>query len=87
MDQKGITMDFYSEEENFSNQGFKFKDKTQTDFMTDVEKLMDKAYGGETRYKLYDVGRNDPCPCGSGKKYKKCCGRVRAEHTEEYYIA
>ena len=22
------------------------------------------------------VGRNDPCPCGSGKKYKKCCGNV-----------
>ena len=22
-----------------------------------------------------DVGRNDPCPCGSGKKYKNCCGR------------
>ncbi len=21
------------------------------------------------------VGRNDPCPCGSGKKFKKCCGR------------
>lgn len=21
------------------------------------------------------LGRNDPCPCGSGKKYKKCCGR------------
>ena len=21
------------------------------------------------------VGRNAPCPCGSGKKYKKCCGR------------
>ena len=21
------------------------------------------------------VGRNDTCPCGSGKKYKKCCGR------------
>ncbi|MCP4676284.1 MAG: hypothetical protein GY854_12390 [Deltaproteobacteria bacterium] len=20
------------------------------------------------------VGRNDPCPCGSGRKYKKCCG-------------
>ncbi|MBV6682350.1 SEC-C domain-containing protein [Bacillus sp. JRC01] len=20
------------------------------------------------------VGRNNPCPCGSGKKYKKCCG-------------
>jgi hypothetical protein len=23
------------------------------------------------------VGRNDPCPCGSGKKYKRCCGRKR----------
>ncbi len=22
------------------------------------------------------IGRNDPCPCGSGKKYKKCCGRI-----------
>jgi preprotein translocase subunit SecA len=22
------------------------------------------------------VGRNEPCPCGSGKKYKQCCGKV-----------
>ena len=22
---------------------------------------------------MHKVGRNDPCPCGSGKKYKKCC--------------
>jgi preprotein translocase subunit SecA len=22
-------------------------------------------------------GRNDPCPCGSGKKYKKCCGKSK----------
>ncbi len=28
------------------------------------------------------VGRNDPCPCGSGKKYKKCHGRLDAEQTE-----
>ena len=21
------------------------------------------------------IGRNDPCPCGSGRKYKRCCGR------------
>lgn len=27
------------------------------------------------------VGRNDPCPCGSGKKFKKCCG---AETTQDY---
>ncbi len=25
--------------------------------------------------KSEEVGRNDPCPCGSGKKYKKCCGK------------
>jgi uncharacterized protein YecA (UPF0149 family) len=25
--------------------------------------------------KTQKVGVNDPCPCGSGKKYKKCCGR------------
>jgi preprotein translocase subunit SecA len=25
------------------------------------------------------VGRNDPCPCGSGKKYKKCCGMYDTE--------
>ena len=30
--------------------------------------------------KSMKIGRNDPCPCGSGKKYKKCpCGRYRAE--------
>ena len=27
------------------------------------------------RVKAAKVGRNDPCPCGSGKKFKKCCGR------------
>ncbi len=27
------------------------------------------------------VGRNDPCPCGSGKKYKNCCGRNGADRT------
>jgi SEC-C motif-containing protein len=28
-----------------------------------------------TRRNENKVGRNEPCPCGSGKKYKKCCGR------------
>ena len=31
--------------------------------------------GGGVRREAPKVGRNDPCPCGSGKKYKKCCGR------------
>lgn len=24
---------------------------------------------------IISAGRNDPCPCGSGKKFKKCCGK------------
>lgn len=39
------------------------------------------------------IGRNDPCPCGSGKKFKKCCGRfddtktaqLSAEECREFY--
>ena len=30
--------------------------------------------GKTVRREAPKVGRNDPCPCGSGKKYKKCCG-------------
>jgi preprotein translocase subunit SecA len=42
--------------------------------------LPPEAQGGSDRPSTYrrtgkKVGRNDPCPCGSGKKYKKCCGR------------
>ncbi len=29
------------------------------------------------------VGRNDPCPCGSGKKYKKCCGKMEHMNSED----
>ena len=28
--------------------------------------------------KVEKAGPNDPCPCGSGKKYKKCCGGISA---------
>ncbi|HEX2956770.1 MAG TPA: SEC-C metal-binding domain-containing protein [Chitinispirillaceae bacterium] len=34
----------------------------------------DGSVRGSTHVKKYtDTGRNDPCPCGSGKKFKKCC--------------
>ncbi|MGM0548555.1 MAG: preprotein translocase subunit SecA [Bacillota bacterium] len=33
------------------------------------------SVGQQTIVKEEEPGRNDPCPCGSGKKYKKCCGR------------
>jgi uncharacterized protein len=41
----------------------------------EVLMLEDLPIGDGTPYinPLRDVGRNDPCPCGSGKKYKKCC--------------
>jgi preprotein translocase subunit SecA len=35
----------------------------------------DGSIGQNTIVKDEEPGRNDPCPCGSGKKYKKCCGR------------
>ena len=34
----------------------------------------------QTPYKAAEkIGRNDPCPCGSGKKYKNCCGANKQE--------
>lgn len=37
--------------------------------MEEIEKL------NESYSKGFKVGRNEPCPCGSGKKFKKCCGK------------
>ncbi|RKY68261.1 MAG: hypothetical protein DRP97_06500 [Candidatus Latescibacterota bacterium] len=31
----------------------------------------------EAQRRFAHVGRNDPCPCGSGRKFKHCCGRRR----------
>jgi uncharacterized protein YecA (UPF0149 family) len=32
-----------------------------------------RVFDGNGKEVLLEIGRNDPCPCGSGKKYKKCC--------------
>lgn len=40
---------------------------------TDKEIEVKESNKGAVKNKK--IGRNDPCPCGSGKKYKKCCGR------------
>lgn len=48
------------------------------DNILDVEKRkqIKKDYNrSKQAVKSVKVGRNDPCPCGSGKKYKKCCGK------------
>ena len=57
-------------------------------FMAPNPIIWDDIFDAETKKALYleqkksgtvvvgkKVGRNDPCPCGSGKKYKKCCGK------------
>lgn len=38
------------------------------------EELVKKSEKVEPLKAEKKVGRNDPCPCGSGKKYKHCCG-------------
>lgn len=52
--------------------------KAMKKWVKDHEKeLKEEQQGGkvETVVKGDEPGRNDPCPCGSGKKYKKCCGK------------
>jgi hypothetical protein len=40
-----------------------------------VEDSLNSGETSQPRIAPAKVGRNDPCPCGSGKKYKKCCGK------------
>jgi len=40
--------------------------------IVDLEKLLNPP---EPKRAETKVGRNEPCPCGSGKKHKKCCGK------------
>ena len=46
-------------------------DSKQAEDITDLEVLLNTP---QTVVAEKKPGRNDPCPCGSGKKYKKCCG-------------
>lgn len=51
----------------------------QWDEIFDAEKkkelYLEQKKSGTIRREGKKIGRNDPCPCGSGKKYKQCCGR------------
>jgi uncharacterized protein YecA (UPF0149 family) len=38
------------------------------------EKLMQNVRAADAKNIVPQAGRNDRCPCGSGKKYKRCCG-------------
>ncbi len=39
--------------------------------ISDIERLLNPPEAAKAQVKS---GRNEPCPCGSGKKYKRCCG-------------
>ncbi len=54
---------------SFSFSGFKQGGQSDNSKSSDIVKPKMKDEEGNK------VGRNDPCPCGSGKKYKKCCGK------------
>jgi hypothetical protein len=59
--------------------GFSDPDEADGDFAYGDEPALPEwdsyppAAGDTIRREAPKVGRNDPCPCGSGKKYKKCC--------------
>jgi SWIM/SEC-C metal-binding protein len=47
-------------------------DSNEEEDLTDLELLQNTPATVHVEKK---AGRNDPCPCGSGKKFKKCCGK------------
>ena len=51
--------------------------KNPSDMVTEATDYVSKAQAQKAKPARTGpkVGRNDPCPCGSGKKYKQCCGR------------
>ena len=40
-----------------------------------VQQVKQEQNTDGTKQEIHKIGRNDLCPCGSGKKYKKCCGK------------
>ena len=59
----------------FEKHGWIFKIELEPDKLEDISDLELLLNPVKTRVAEKKVGRNEPCQCGSGKKYKKCCGR------------
>jgi len=58
----------------FSEKYFTDKEHRAADEERRASEAIGPTWAGEPAVNIYkNVGRNDPCPCGSGKKYKKCC--------------
>jgi SWIM/SEC-C metal-binding protein len=61
--------------EIFEENNWKYQIEVTTDKPEDIADLETLLSWPEPTHAEKKVGRNDPCPCGSGKKYKKCCGQ------------
>ena len=58
----------------FEENGWEYTIELQPDKTEDITALDMLLNPVKTETAEKKPGRNDPCPCGSGKKYKKCCG-------------
>ena len=54
-----------------SDRAYNAKEKYNNKYLKNL-----KPFNFDTIKKPKKIGRNEPCPCGSGKKYKKCCGKI-----------
>ena len=59
----------------FEEKGWKYTIELKPDKPEDITNLEILLNPPKTKIAEKKVGRNEPCPCGSGKKYKKCCGK------------
>jgi SWIM/SEC-C metal-binding protein len=59
----------------FEQNNWKYQIDIMSDEPEDIADLEILLNWPEPKQTEKKVGRNDPCPCGSGKKYKKCCGK------------
>ena len=59
----------------FKDNGWKYRIELETDNPEDIKDLHILLHPQKPKIAEEKVGRNEPCQCGSGKKYKRCCGK------------
>jgi len=59
----------------FKEKGWRYTIELEPDKPEDITQLELLLNPPQPKIAEKKIGRNDPCPCGSGKKHKKCCGK------------
>jgi uncharacterized protein YecA (UPF0149 family) len=79
IDDLSVTVDIYEPDNDFMDLDL----QAEIRIMEEVDSIMHNSerndiwedQNGNNSFAISKkIGRNEPCPCGSGKKYKKCCG-------------